>query len=134
MDCKNHIALKDNGGKILSIKGIIGKSSSCNGTAKQPSKVGSFGPDGMATMKFVRAVSKTYSKGANVKLSCEKVRRGSGKNSVGTVDQAIREKKIFTAVAKMPAEIQTKLIENGWIGKITVDDNFRRGGKYCPLK
>ncbi|KAL4091426.1 hypothetical protein QTP88_026118 [Uroleucon formosanum] len=133
MNCKNHIALKDNGGKILSIQGIIDKSSSCNGSAKQTRKVSSFGHYGMATKKFVRAVSKTYSKGANVKLSREKFRRGSGKNSVGTVDQAIREKKIFTAVAKMPAEIQTKLIENGWIGKITADDYFRRGGKYCPL-
>ncbi|XP_026805134.1 LOW QUALITY PROTEIN: protein monoglycylase TTLL8-like [Rhopalosiphum maidis] len=47
------------------------------------------------------------------------------KNSVGTVDQAIRERKIFTAVAKMPAEIQMTLIKNGWIGKIKDDNNFR---------
>jgi len=130
MDCNNHIALRDNGRKILSIKGIIGKSSSYNGSDKRTRKAGSFGPAVMATKKFVRSVSKTYSKGANVKVSCDKLRRGSGKNSVGTVDQTIREKKIFTAVAKMPAEIQTKLIENGWIGKITADDSFRqRGGK-----
>jgi len=134
MACYNHVALGDDGGKILSIKGMQGKSSSCNGSAKRTRKVGSFGHDRMATMKFVSAVSKTYSKGANVKLSSDKFRRVSGKNSVGTVDQAILERKIFTAVAKMPAEIQTKLIDNGWIGKITVDnDYFRRGGKYCPL-
>jgi len=134
MSCNNHFALRDNGGKILSIKGIRGKSSACNGSAKRTRKVGSFGPDSTETIKFVSAVSKTYSNGANVKLSCGKFRRGSGKNSVGTVDQAILERKIFTAVAKMPAEIQTKLIENGWIGKIPVDDDyFRRAGKYCPL-
>jgi len=132
MACNNHSVLRDNyGGKILSIKGIRGKSSSCNGPAKRTRKVGSLGPDRMATMKSVSAVSKTNSKGANVKLSCDKFRRGSGKNSVGTVDQAILERKIFTAVAKMPAEIETKLIENGWIGKIKVDDGyFRRDGKY----
>lgn len=134
MACNNHIAHRDNGDKILlSNKSIRGKSSSCKGSVKWTRKVGSFGPDGMATMKFVSAVSK-YSKGENVKLSCDKFRRGSGKNLVGTVDQAIRERKIFTAVAKMPGEIQTKLIENGWIGKITVDrDYFRRGGEYCLL-
>lgn len=135
MACNNHTVLRDNyGGKITSIKGIRVKSSSCNGPAKRTRKVGSFGPDRMATMKSVSALSKTNSKVANVKLSCDKFRRGSSKKSVGTVDQAILERKIFTAVAKMPAEIETKLIENGWIGKIKVDDGYyRRGGKYCPL-
>ncbi|XP_060875042.1 tubulin glycylase 3A-like [Metopolophium dirhodum] len=134
MACNNHVAHRDNGGKILSIKGIRGKSWACNGSAKRTRKVGPFRPDGTETIKFVSAVSKTHSNGANVKLSCGKFRRGSGKNSVGTVDQAILERKIFTAVAKMPAEIQTKLIENGWIGKIPVDDDyFRRAGSTVIL-
>ncbi|XP_022165822.1 protein monoglycylase TTLL8-like [Myzus persicae] len=133
MASNNHIALRDNGGKILSIRSISGKSPSCNGSAKRTRKVCSFGPKGSATVKFGSAVTKC-SKGANAKLPFCKFRRQSGKNSVGTVDQAIRERKIFTSVAKMPAEIQTMLIENGWIGKITVDGNyFRRGGSTVIL-
>jgi len=128
----NRGALRENESKILSIRSISKKSLSCNGTAKQTRKVGSCRPGDLETMKFVNTVSKN-SKCTSVKYSCCKFRRGSGKNSVGTVDQVICERKIFTAVAKMPSEIQTKLIKNGWIGKITIDgDGFRRGGKYLP--
>ncbi|XP_025207083.1 protein monoglycylase TTLL8-like, partial [Melanaphis sacchari] len=58
----------------------------------------------------------------------------SKNNSLGTLDQTIREKKIFTAVVKMPADIQTALIENGWIGKIkTNEDYYRKNGSTVIL-
>lgn len=43
-------------------------------------------------------------------------------DKLGTVDQAIRERKIFTALVKMPEEVQMVLLENGWIGKKSIDD------------
>lgn len=49
-------------------------------------------------------------------------------NTLGTVDRAIREKNIFTALSKMPIEFQTTLFENGWIEKKRADDN--RNGEY----
>jgi len=121
----NRIALRDNGSKILSIRSVSKKSLSCNKPAKRTRKVDSFKLDGSATIKLVNTVSKN-SKCASVKLSCCKFRQGSGKNSVGTVDQVICERKIFTSVAKMPSEIQTKLVKNGWIGKTTANGD----GKY----
>ncbi|XP_022172375.1 tubulin glycylase 3A-like [Myzus persicae] len=130
MACNNHDELKENGGQ-RSNNGV------CRKLTKQSQKVDSVGPGGPETVKFVIAVtsdvgsekSSKHFKGSKVKSSRGKSRRGSRKNLVGTLDQAIRKRNIFTAVAKMPAEIQTTLIENGWIGKITVaDDCFRRSG------
>jgi len=139
MACNNHDELEENDGRRLN-NGVFGQlSSSCNGSTKLSQKVGTGGPE---TVKFTTAVtsnasgekSSKQSKGSNIKSSRGKSRRGSGKNSVGTLDQAIRKRNIFTAVSKMPAEIQTTLIENGWIGKITVADNcFRRRGEYLSL-
>lgn len=137
MAYSNKISLRLNGNKILSNKGVSGKLSSRDRMqAKRMPMVNSFEPgDSTATAKFVSSVS-NYSKGSNITLSPDKSHRGNCKNSVGTVDQAIRERKIFTAVVKMPAEIQTTLIENGWIGKIKVDDDyFRKSSKFilCML-
>jgi len=126
----NRVALS----KILSTKSTSGKSpSSCNRPAKCTRKVNSLGPDGSATMKFISTVSKN-SECANNKLSSSKLRRGNGKNLLGTVDQVIAERKIFTTVAKMPSEIQTKLINNGWVGKISIDGGyFRQSGKVLVV-
>lgn len=44
-------------------------------------------------------------------------------NKVGTIDHAIKEKKIFTALVKMPDEVQTTLLQHGWIRKNTLSDN-----------
>lgn len=44
-------------------------------------------------------------------------------NKVGTVDRAIKERKLFTALVKMPDEVQTALLEHGWIGKSIPSDN-----------
>lgn len=140
MACNNYNEFKENCGK-RSNNELCGKlSSSSNGSADRTTqKVDSVGPGSPETVKFVTAVTpnvggeKTskHLKGSNVKSVSGKSRRGSGKNSLGTLDQAIRKRNIFTAVAKMPTEIQTTLIENGWIGKITVaDDCFRRSGEY----
>lgn len=38
-------------------------------------------------------------------------------DTVGTVDRAIRENNIFTALSKMPMEVQNILLVNGWIEK-----------------
>jgi len=121
MASNNHDELKENGGKRSNNNGMCGKlSSSCNESADPTQKVTS-------KVGFEKS-----SKSSNVKSKVGKLRRG--KNSVGTLDQAIRKRNIFTAVAKMPTEIQTRLIENGWIGKIMVaDDCFRRNGEYLPL-
>lgn len=142
MAYNNHDELKENGGK-RSNSGVCGKlSSSCDESVERTQKVDLVGPGGSETVEFVTAVTPNVSseksakhfKGSNVKSSRGKLRRGSGKNSVGTLDQAIRQRNIFTAVAKMPTEIQTMLIENGWIGKITIaEDCFRRKGEYLPL-
>ncbi|XP_025192996.1 uncharacterized protein LOC112593009 [Melanaphis sacchari] len=127
MACNNNDVLKENGGK-RSKKGVSDNLSSCSGTAKRKHKIESVRLSGPKTVKIVSTntlsvgVEKS-SKDAKVKSSSRKLCRGNGKNSVGTLDQAIRKKHIFTAVAKMPAEIQMKLIKNGWIGKITTDDN-----------
>ncbi|KAF0759556.1 Uncharacterized protein FWK35_00011073 [Aphis craccivora] len=130
MACSNKISIRLNGNKILSNKGVSGKLSSRNRMAKRMPTVSSFKPGDSTTVKFVSSVSK-HSKGSNITLSHDKSYHGNCKNSVGTVDQAIRERKIFSAVVKMPDEIQTMLIENGWIGKIKVDDDyFRKSSKY----
>jgi len=129
----NKIALKLNGNKILSNKGVRRKLSRNRMAKRMSITVSSFEPDDSTTVNFVSSVSK-YSKGSNITLSHDKSHRGNCKNSVGTVDQAIRERKIFTAAVKMPAEIQTTLIENGWIGKIKVDDGyFRKSSKYICI-
>ncbi|VVC46101.1 Tubulin-tyrosine ligase/Tubulin polyglutamylase [Cinara cedri] len=49
--------------------------------------------------------------------------RGSsvGKYTVGTVDQAIKDKKIFSEKAKMPAEVRKVLLDHGWISKHPLD-------------
>lgn len=142
MDCNDHDGLKENGGRRFD-NGVFGKlSSSCNGPTKQSQEVDLVGPGNPETVKFGTAVTSNVggeksSKGSNnVKSSRGKLRRrGSGKNSIGTLDQAIRQRNIFTAVAKMPAEIQTTLMENGWIGKIRVADNcFRRRGEYSSTE
>lgn len=145
MACNNHNGLKENGGRRFD-NGVFGKLSSssslsCNGSTKQSEKVDLVGPGNPETVKIVTAVTANVggeksSKGSNVKSSRGKLRRrGSGKNSIGTLDQAIRQRNIFTAVAKMPAEIQTTFMENGWIGKITVADNcFRRRGEYLSIE
>lgn len=44
-------------------------------------------------------------------------------NSLGTLDQVIQENKIFTALAKMPEEVQTTLLQNGWIGKDSFNES-----------
>lgn len=41
--------------------------------------------------------------------------------ALGTLDQVIQENKIFTALAKIPQEVQTMLLQNGWIGKDSFD-------------
>jgi len=145
MACNNHDEFEENGDQ-RSDNGVYGKlSSTDNGPTKKSQKVDLVEPGGAETVKFVTTVtsdvggkkkSSKHFKGSksNVKSSRGKSRRGSGKNSIGTLDQAIRKRNIFTAVAKMPAEIQTTLIENGWIGKITAtDDCFRRSSEYLPL-
>lgn len=133
----NNNDTQGNGGK-RSKNSVSGNLSPGNATVKRKRKVGPVGPSGLATAKTVTAStsgvgsekSSKHIKGSKVKSLCGKSRRGSGKNSVGTLDQTIRERNIFTAVAKMPEEIQTMLIKNGWIGKITVDDNcFGRSGE-----
>lgn len=43
--------------------------------------------------------------------------RNRSANMLGTVDRAIRERNIFTALSKMPVKFQTILFENGWIEK-----------------
>lgn len=43
--------------------------------------------------------------------------------ALGTVDRVIQEHKIFTALAKMPDELQTTLLQNGWIGKDSFDES-----------
>lgn len=57
----------------------------------------------------------------------DRMRRGSNKkvpdDRLGTVDRAIREKKIFTALVKMPDGVQEVLLENGWIGKTPADNS-----------
>ncbi|XP_015367947.1 PREDICTED: protein monoglycylase TTLL8-like [Diuraphis noxia] len=137
MACNNHDGLKENGGGKFDNGGVFGasSSSSCNRSTNQTKKVDLVGPGSPGIVKYVTAVTSNVgveksSKGSNVTPSRGKLRRrDSGKNSIGTLDQAIRQRNIFTAVAKMPVEIQTTLIENGWIGKITVADNcFRRRG------
>lgn len=134
MACGNHIALKYDVGKRSN------KCTNGNGSNKRMRTIGSGIHDGSATVKCKTTSnsgtekSSKHSKGANVKSSSKKLSQGKSKNSVGTVDQAIRERNIFTAVAKMPAEVQTTLIQNGWIGKITVNDMFRPRGEYLPLK
>lgn len=53
---------------------------------------------------------------------CKKTSNGTKKNipdTVDTVDWAIREKNIFTALSKIPAEVQKTLLANGWIEKKT---------------
>lgn len=50
-----------------------------------------------------------------------------GEDKLGTVDRAIRERNIFTALVKMPEEVQTVFLENGWIGKNGIDDG---SGEY----
>lgn len=42
-------------------------------------------------------------------------------DTVGTVDRAIRENNIFTALSKMPAEVQKILLVNGWIEKKPIE-------------
>lgn len=42
-------------------------------------------------------------------------------DTVGTVDRAIRENNIFTALSKMPAEVLKILLENGWIEKKPIE-------------
>lgn len=55
-------------------------------------------------------------------------------DTVGTVDRAIRENNIFTAVSCMPDEIQTMLLENGWIGKFpSSGNNTNRKNVQCLL-
>lgn len=44
-------------------------------------------------------------------------------NALGTLDQVIQENKIFTALAKMPQEVRTTLLRNGWIGKDSFDES-----------
>jgi len=139
----NEDALKENGGK-RSKKGVSGNSSSSNGTVKRKRKVDSVGPGGSLTVKIVTAdtsgvggekSSKKF-RDTKVKSSSGKSCRDSGKNSVGTLEQAIRERNIFTTFAKMPAETQMTLIKNGWIGKITANDNcgFGRSGEYLLVE
>jgi len=137
MASNNNDALKEIGRKKLK-NSVSGNSSPGNATVKRKRKVGPIGLSGLTTAKIATAStsgvgsekSSKHIKGSKVKSSCGKSGRGSGKNSVGTLDQTIRERNIFTAVAKMPEEIQTMFIKNGWIGKITVNDNcFGRSGE-----
>lgn len=137
MASNNNDALKENGGK-RSKNSVSGNSSPGNATVKWKRQVGPVGVSGLVTAKTVTAStsgvgnekSSKHIKGSKVKSSCGKSGRGSGKNSIGTLDQTIRERNIFTAVAKMPEEIQMMLIKNGWIGKITVDNNcFGQSGE-----
>lgn len=132
MACSNKIALiRVNGNKKLSNKGVNGK---LDKMAKRMPTLSLFEPGDSTTMNFVSSVSKHSNIHSNITLSHDKSHQGNCINSVGTVDQAIRERKIFTAVVKMPAEIQTTLIENGWIGKIKVDDDyFRKSSKYICI-
>uniref|UniRef100_A0A2S2PM66 Uncharacterized protein n=1 Tax=Schizaphis graminum TaxID=13262 RepID=A0A2S2PM66_SCHGA len=126
----NEDALKENGGK-RSKKSVSDNSSSSNGTVKRKRTVDSAGLSGPSTVKIFTAdtsgvggeKSSKQFRDTKVKSSSGKSCRDSDKNSVGTLEQAIRERNIFTAFAKMPAETQMTLIKNGWIGKITANDN-----------
>ncbi|XP_026819242.1 protein monoglycylase TTLL8-like [Rhopalosiphum maidis] len=126
----NEDSLKGNGGK-RSKKGVNDNLSSSNETVKRKRKVDPAGLGGPSTVKIVTAdtsgvggeKSSKQFRDTKVKSSSGKSSRDSGKNSVGTLEQAIRERNIFTAFAKMPAETQMTLIKNGWIGKITSNDN-----------
>jgi len=52
----------------------------------------------------------------------------ASKNTLGTVDRAIRERNIFTALSKMPTQVRAALFEKGWIEKKPAD--VIRNGEY----
>lgn len=51
-------------------------------------------------------------------------------SKTATVDKAIREGKIFTAIAEMPEDFQNVLLENGWIGKLQNKSASRHSSEY----
>lgn len=59
--------------------------------------------------------------GAGVTTKTSSCIKNNVPETVGTVDRAIRENNIFTALSKMPVEVQKALLENGWIEKKATD-------------